>query len=160
MEAEARMAGSVEKKLADLGITLPTPPSPIANYVPFVRTGSLLFCAGQVSALPGGEAIKGKLGAEVDMARGQAAARICAINLFAQAKAALGDLDRIKRCVRLGGFINALPTYAQLPQVMNGASDLVVAVLGDAGMHARTTVGVAELPMDASVEVEAIFEVA
>lgn len=154
------MAGTVEKKLTELGIVLPTPSAPVANYVPTVRTGNLLFCAGQVSAAPGGEAIKGKLGAEVDLARGQAAARICAINLLAQAKAALGDLDRIKRCVRLGGFINAMPSYGQLPQVMNGASDLIVTVLGDAGRHARTTVGVAELPMDASVEVEAIFEVA
>ena len=154
------MAGTVEKKLADLGIVLPTPPAPVANYVPTVRSGNLLFCAGQVSAAPGGESIKGKLGAEVDLARGQAAARICAINLLAQAKAALGELDRIKRCVRLGGFINATPTYGQLPQVMNGASDLIVLLLGDAGKHARTTVGVAELPMDASVEVEAIFEVA
>lgn len=154
------MAGTVERKLADLGIVLPTPPAPVANYVPTVRSGNLLFCAGQVSAAPGGETIKGKLGAEVDLARGQAASRICAINLLAQAKAALGDLDKIKRCLRLGGFINATPTYGQLPQVMNGASDLMVAVLGDTGRHARTTVGVAQLPLDASVEVEAIFEVA
>jgi enamine deaminase RidA (YjgF/YER057c/UK114 family) len=154
------MAGAVERKLQELGIVLPTPPAPVANYVAFVRSGNLLFCAGQVSAAPGGEAIKGKLGAEVDLARGQAAARICAINLLAQAKVALGDLDQIKRCVRLGGFINATPTYGPLPQVMNGASDLMVAVLGDAGKHARTTVGVAQLPLDASVEVEAIFEVA
>jgi enamine deaminase RidA (YjgF/YER057c/UK114 family) len=154
-----QMAGEIEKKLAGLGITLPTPPAPVANYVPTVRAGNLLFCAGQVSALPGGEAIKGKLGAEVSTERGQAAARICAINLLAQAKGALGDLDRIKRCVRLGGFINAVPTYDALPQVMNGASDLIVAVLGDAGRHVRTTVGVAQLPLDASVEVEALFEV-
>jgi enamine deaminase RidA (YjgF/YER057c/UK114 family) len=154
------MPGAVERKLQELGVALPTPPTPVANYVPFVRTGNLLFCAGQVSAAPGGESIKGKLGAEVDLAKGQAAARICAINLLAQAKAALGDLDKIRRCVRLGGFINAMPTYGQLPQVMNGASDLMVAVFGDSGKHARTTVGVAELPNDASVEVEAIFEVA
>jgi enamine deaminase RidA (YjgF/YER057c/UK114 family) len=154
------MAGKVDKRLSELGITLPTPPVPVANYVPTVLTGSLLVCSGQVSAAPGGKMIKGKLGADVTLEQGQEAARICAINLLAQAKAALGDLDRIRRCVRLGGFINATPTFAQLPIVMNGASDLMVEVLGDAGRHARTTVGVAELPSDASVEVEALFEVA
>jgi enamine deaminase RidA (YjgF/YER057c/UK114 family) len=154
------MSGKVDKRLSELGITLPTPPVPVANYVPAVLTGSLLFCSGQVSAAPGGKTVKGKLGAEATLEQGQEAARICAINLLAQAKAALGDLDRIRRCVRLGGFINATPTFAQLPIVMNGASDLMVEVLGDAGRHARTTVGVAELPSDASVEVEALFEVA
>ena len=154
------MAGAVENKLKELGIVLPTPLGPLANYVPTVRTGNLLFCSGQISAAPGGEAIKGKLGADVDVARGQAAARICAINVLAQARAALGELDNIKRCVRLAGFINAVPNFGQLPQVMNGASDLMVAVLGDAGRHARVTVGVAQLPLDAAVEVEALFEVA
>jgi enamine deaminase RidA (YjgF/YER057c/UK114 family) len=153
------MAGKIEKRLAELGIALPTPPAPVANYVPTVLAGSLLFCSGQVSAVPGGKTVKGKLGAEISLEQGQEAARICAINLLAQARAALGDLDRIKRCVRLGGFINALPTYAQLPVVMNGASDLMVEVLGDAGRHARSTIGVAELPGDAAVEVEAVFEV-
>jgi enamine deaminase RidA (YjgF/YER057c/UK114 family) len=153
------MAGNIEKKLAALGISLPAAPAPAANYVPTVRTGNLLICAGQVSAVPGGEFIKGKVGAETTPERATAAARICMINLLAQAKAALGDLDRIKRCVRLGGFFNAVPTFAELPKIMNGASDLIVEVLGDAGRHARTTVGVAELPFDASVEVEAIFEV-
>src|SRR5574342_4537 len=150
------MAGTVEKKLKELGIALPTAPAPVANYVPTVRTGNLLFCSGQISIAPGGEAIKGKLGAEVDLARGQAAARICAINLLALAKAALGDLDKIGRCVRLAGYINAAPSYPQLPQVMNGASDVMVAVLGDAGRHARITIGVAQLPLDAAVEVEAL----
>jgi enamine deaminase RidA (YjgF/YER057c/UK114 family) len=153
------MAGKIEKRLAELGIILPTPPVPVANYVPTVLSGSLLFCSGQVSAAPGRTAVKGKLGAEVSLEQGKEAARICAINLLAQAKAALGELDRIKRCVRLGGFINSLPDFAQLPVVMNGASDLMVDVLGDAGRHARTTVGVAELPGDAAVEVEALFEV-
>jgi enamine deaminase RidA (YjgF/YER057c/UK114 family) len=153
------MAGNIEKKLASMGITLPAAPAPAANYVPAVRTGNLLICSGQVSAAPGGEFIKGKLGAEITPERGREAARVCMINLLAQAKAALGDLDRIRRCVRLGGFINALPTFGDLPKVMNGASDLVVEVFGDAGRHARTTVGVAELPFDAAVEVEAIFEV-
>jgi enamine deaminase RidA (YjgF/YER057c/UK114 family) len=154
------MAGRIEKRLAELGITLPVAATPQANYVPTVLTGSLLFCSGQVSTLPGGKSVVGKLGAEVSLEQGQEAARICAINLLAQAKAALGDLDRIKRCVRMGGFINALPTFGDLPQVMNGASNLMVEVLGEAGRHARTTVGVAELPRDASVEAEAIFEVA
>jgi len=153
------MAGKIDKKLAELGITLPVPPTPVANYVPTAHTGNLLFCSGQISAAPGGETIKGKLGAETSVERGQDAARICAINLLAQAKAALEDLDRIKRCVRLGGFINAVPTFGDLPKVMNGASDLMVEVFGEAGRHARTTVGVAELPFDASVEVEALFEV-
>ncbi|MDO8534878.1 MAG: RidA family protein [Xanthobacteraceae bacterium] len=151
--------GKIEKRLAELGITLPSPPAPVANYVPAVRAGKLLFCSGQVSASPGGKAIKGKLGAVVSLELGQEAAKICAINLLAQAKAALGSLDKIKRCVRLGGFINALPSYGPLPQVMNGASDLMVAVLGDAGRHARTTLGVAQLPLDAAVEVEAVFEI-
>ena len=150
----------VEKKLEELGIALPPAAAPVANYVPTVRAGNLLFCSGQVSAIAnGGEAVKGKLGADVSLERGQAAARICAINLLAQAKSALGDLDRIKRCVRLGGFINTVPTFGELPKVMNGASDLMVEVLGEAGRHARTTIGVAELPFDASVEVEALFEV-
>lgn len=153
------MAGKVEKRLTELGITLPTPRTPAGNYVPTVQSGSLLFCAGQVSGIPGGQAVNGKLGAEVSLEQGQEAARLCAINLLAQAKAALGDLDKIKRCVRLGGFINSTPTFAQLPAVMNGASDLMVEIFGDAGRHARTTVGVAELPMDAAVEVEAIFEI-
>lgn len=154
------MAGNIDRRLAELGISLPVPPSPVANYVPTVLAGQLLFCSGQVSTAPGGAAMKGKLGAGVTIEQGQAAARICAINLLAQAKAALGDLDRVKRCVRLGGFINSRPDFAQLPVVMNGASDLMVQVFGDAGRHARTTVGVAELPGDASVEVEAVFEVA
>ncbi|MCC6948252.1 MAG: RidA family protein [Bradyrhizobiaceae bacterium] len=154
------MAGRIEQRLQDLGIVLPTPPKPAANYVPAVLTGNLLFCAGQVSSVPGGKSVVGKLGAELTIEQGQEATRICAINLLAQAKAALGELDRIKRCVRLGGFINAVPTFAQLPVVMNGASDLVVEVFGDAGRHARTTVGVAELPGDTAAEVEALFEVA
>jgi len=153
------MAGRIEKRLTELGISLPTPPAPVANYVPTVLAGQLLFCSGQVSTVPGGKAMKGKLGTEVSIEQGQEAARICAINLLAQAKGALGDLDRIKRCVRLGGFINSDPNFAQLPVVMNGASDLMVQIFDDAGRHARTTVGVAELPGDATVEVEALFEV-
>ena len=152
----------VEKKLAELGVTLPTPAAPVANYVPFVRTGNLVVVSGQVCLGPDGklaDAHKGKLGGEVSPEAGRDAARLCAINVLAQLKAAIGDLDKAVRCVRLGGFINATPTFAPLPGVMNGASDLMVAVLGDKGRHARTTVGVAELPFDAAVEVEAIFEV-
>lgn len=155
------MAGEAEARLKALGLTLPTPTTPVANYVPFVRTGNLLFVAGQICYAPDGTLThKGKLGAEMSFEQGQEAARFCALNLLAQVKAALGDLDKVARCVRLGGFINSTPTYADLPKVMNGASDLVVAVLGDRGRHARTTVGVAELPADAAVEVEGLFEVA
>ena len=153
------MPGVIEKKLEELGIALPTPAAPIANYVGFVRTGRLLFVSGQL-CLAGGELVaKGKLGPQVTIEQGQAAARICAINLLAQIKAALGDLDKVARVVRLGGFINSAPDFLDGPQVMNGASDLMVAAFGDKGRHARTTVGVAALPADAAVEVEGIFEV-
>ncbi len=151
-----------ESKLAALGIKLPTPAAPVANYVSYVITGKLLYVSGQVCFGPHGALApehKGKLGAEVTAEAGLQAAQFCAINLLAQAKAALGDLDRIARCVRLGGFINARPDFAGLPQVMNGASDLMVGVLGERGRHARTTVGVAELPGDCAVEVDAIFEI-
>jgi enamine deaminase RidA (YjgF/YER057c/UK114 family) len=152
----------VESKLAELGITLPTPAAPVANYVPFVRTGNLVVVSGQVCLGPDGklgDTHKGKVGGEVSPEAARDAARLCAINVLAQLKAAIGDLDKAVRCVRLGGFINATPTFGALPGVMNGASDLMVAVLGDKGRHARTTVGVAELPFDAAVEVEGIFEV-
>ena len=154
--------GQVEAKLSELGVTLPTPAAPVANYVPFVRTGNLVVISGQICLGPDGklaDAHKGKLGAEISPEKGQEAARLCAINVLAQLKAAIGDLDKVVRCVRLGGFINVVPTFATVPAVMNGASDLIVAVFGDKGRHARTTVGVAELPADAAVEVEAIFEV-
>jgi enamine deaminase RidA (YjgF/YER057c/UK114 family) len=155
------MAGTTEERLGELGITLPTPASPVANYVPFVRTGALLFISGQLCLDADGRLVaRGKLGAGVSIEHGQSAARACAVNVLAQAKAALGDLDRIKRVVRLGGFINSDPSFLDGPKVMNGASDLVVAVLGEAGRHARTTVGVAVLPADAAVEVEAVLEVA
>jgi enamine deaminase RidA (YjgF/YER057c/UK114 family) len=154
--------GQVETKLAELGITLPTPAAPVANYVPFVRTGNLVVISGQICLGPDGklsDAHKGKLGAEISPEAGQEAARLCAINVLAQLKAAVGDLDKVVRCVRLGGFINVVPTFAAVPSIMNGASDLMVAVLGDKGHHARSTIGVAELPSDAAVEVEAMFEV-
>ncbi len=152
----------VDAKLAELGITLPTPAAPVANYVPFVRTGNLVVISGQICFGSDGklaDAHKGKLGAEVSQEKGQEAARLCAINVLAQLKSAVGDFDRVVRCVRLGGFINAVPTFAALAPVMNGASDLMVAVLGDKGHHARSTIGVAELPLDACVEVEGMFEV-
>ena len=153
---------AVDKKLQELGITLPTPAAPVANYVPFVRTGNLVIISGQLClGLDGklADAHKGKLGAEISQEKGQEAARLCAINVLAQLKSAVGDLDKVVRCVRLGGFINAVPTFSTVPVVMNGASDLMVAVFGDKGRHARSTIGVAELPADAAVEVEAIFEV-
>ena len=154
------MTGTVESKLAELGIVLPTPSAPVANYVGFVRTGRLLVVSGQLCLGADGKLVaQGKLGAGVSLEDGQKAARACAINLLAQAKAALGDLEKIARVVRLGGFINSAPSFLDGPKVMNGASDLFVSVLGDKGRHARTTVGVAVLPLDAAVEVEGMFEV-
>ena len=155
------MAGTVEQKLAAEGITLAEPRSPIANYVPFVRSGNLLFVSGQVCmSADGGLIAKGKLGAGVTVEQGYAAAKGCAVNLLAQVKAALGDLDKVTRVVRLGGFVNSAPDFLDGPKVLNGASDLMVAAFGDKGRHARTTVGVSSLPADAAVEVEAVFEVA
>jgi len=152
--------GSIDNKLAELGIVLPTPASPIANYVPFVRTANTLVVSGQLCFGTDGKLVaKGQLGAGVSIADGQQAARACAINLLAQVKAALGDLDRVTRVVRLGGFINCAPGFVDGPKVMNGASDLMVEVFGDKGRHARTTVGVAALPLDAAIEVEGWFEV-
>lgn len=154
------MAGAVEKKLKDLGIELPTPAAPVANYVPFVRTGKLLVISGQLCFGPDGKlTATGKLGGAVSVESGTKAAQACAINLLAQVKAALGDLDKVARVVRLGGFINSTPDFVDGPKVMNGASDLVVTAFGDKGRHARTTVGVAVLPADAAVEVEGLFEV-
>ena len=154
------MAGAVEKKLVDLGIVLPTPAAPVANYVGFVRTGNILVVSGQLCLDDNGELVaKGKLGAEVSIEDGQKAARACAINVLAQIKAALGDLDKVVRVVRLGGFINAVPTFLDTPKVMNGASDLMVTAFVDKGRHARSTIGVSALPMDAAVEVEGMFEV-
>ena len=153
--------GTVDKKLDELKISLPTPATPIANYVPFVRSGTTLVVSGQLCFNADGKlAAKGQLGGTVSVEDGQKAARVCAINLLAQAKAALGgDLDKIKRVVRLGGFINSAPGFADGPKVMNGASDLMVEVFADKGRHARTTVGVSALPLEAAVEVEGMFEV-
>ena len=149
----------VGKRLEELGIELPHPVAPIANYVGFVRTGNLLFLSGQLCLVDGVPVAKGKLGAQVTMEAGQAAARICAINLLSQVRIALGDLDKVVRVVRLGGFISSAPDFFGASAVMNGASDLMLAVFGDKGRHARSTIGVPVLPADAAVEIEATFEV-
>ncbi len=152
---------SINARLAELGIELPASVAPLANYAPTARVGSLLFVSGQLPVVDGmvPAAHRGKLGIDIFNEAGQSAARLAAINVMAQANAALGSLDKIKRVVRLGGFINSGPGFHALPAVMNGASDLMVAVFGDRGRHARTTVGVSELPLDAAVEIEALFEV-
>ena len=154
------MAGAVEARLKELGITLKEPAKPIANYVPYVRTGNLLTVSGQICLDGEGKLVaKGQLGGAVSIEQGQQAARACAVNLLAQIKAVLGELDNVTRVVRLGGFINSAPGFADGPKVMNGASDLMVEVFGDKGRHARSTVGVSALPADAAVEVEGMFEV-
>ena len=153
---------TVKERLEKLGITLPKAAAPVANYVPYMRSGNLLIISGQLCfGLDGkiADAHKGKLGAEVSQEAGIEAARLCALSVLAQVQAAVGDLDHgVERCLRLGGFINAVPSFAALALIMNGASDLMVEVLSDRGRHARSTVGVAELPLDAAVEVEAMFE--
>ncbi len=157
------MNHSPAMRLAALGVILPTPTPPLANYVPTTRSANLLFVSGQLCFDLEGKILpehKGKLGREVTNEQGMIAARFCAINLLAQAQAALGSLDKVTRCLRLGGFINSTPDFASLAPVMNGASDFMVAVLGDKGRHARSTIGVAQLPLDCAVEVEAVFEVA
>src|SRR5580704_2777100 len=137
------MAGVVEGKLKELGITLKEPAKPIANYVPYVRSGNMLTVSGQICLDGNGKLVaKGQLGAGVSVEDGQKAARACAISLITQVKAALGDLDKVTRVVRLGGFVNSVPGFTDGPKVMNGASDLMVEVFGDKGRHARTTVGV------------------
>jgi enamine deaminase RidA (YjgF/YER057c/UK114 family) len=152
---------SPENRLSELGIALPQPAAPVANYVPASRTGNLLMVSGQLGFdLEGKLTAIGKVGAEVSVEEAKAAARLCAINILAQAKASLGSLDTVARIVRLGGFIAATPEFTQHPAVMNGASDLMVEVFGDAGRHARTTVGVTSLPLDSPVEIEALIEIA
>jgi len=149
----------VEERLAALGITLPQPNPPVANYVPFVRAGSLVHISGQVSVDAGG-GVRGVVGEDVDLEAAKGAARLCGINLLAQMKAACdGDLDRVVRVVKLGGFVQAGPTFFDIPQVVNGCSDLMVEALGDAGRHARSAVGVYRLPLNFAVEVDAVVEV-
>ncbi len=154
------MAGRIEAKLAELDITLPRPMPPIANYVPYTTTGNVVVVSGQVPAVDGRIAVTGKVGNGLSIDQGREAARLCFINVLVHLKAACGgDLDRVKRVVRLGGFVASPPEFTQHAQVMNGASDLAVAVFGDAGRHARTTIGVPALPADAAVEVEGMFEI-
>ena len=147
-----------ESRLAALGLVLPEPVAPVANYVPFVRTGDQLYISGQVSVDASG-GIKGVVGVDVDEAAAKAAARLCGINLIAQMKAALGDLSRVKRVVKLGGFVQVGPDFYAIPAVVNGCSDLMVEAFGDAGRHARSAVGVYRLPLGFSVEVDAVVEV-
>ncbi|GAB4069888.1 RidA family protein [Ancylobacter sonchi] len=153
------MSGTVESKLASLGITVPVATAPAANYVPTVISGNQLWVSGQIS-IADGKLITGKLGVDTDIDAGKAAARQCAINIIAQIKAALGDLDRVTRVVKLSGFVNSAPDFVDQPKVVNGASDLFVEAFGDAGRHARSAVGVAALPFGVAVEVEAVVEFA
>ena len=154
------MAGNIETRLAELGITLPPPVIPIANYVPFVVTGNLVVISGQIPVRDGKVAYTGKISQGMSINDGQDAARLCFINVLVQLKAACyGNLDRVRRVVRLGGFVSAPPDFTAHAQVMNGASDLAVAVFGDNGRHARSTIGVPSLPADALVEVEGLFEI-
>lgn len=147
-----------ESRLADLGITLPEPRAAVANYVPYVITGNQLFVSGQVSIGPDG-LVTGRLGENMSLEEGQAAARLCALNLIAQCKAAVSDLSRIKRVVKLGGFVNAHPDFVKIPQVINGCSDLMVDVFGEAGRHARSAVSSPVLPLGVAVEVDGVFEI-
>lgn len=146
---------SIETRLSELGLDLPDAPAPVANYVPFVITGKQLFVSGQIS-----RGVTGKLGADMTAEEGAEAAKLCALSLLAQAKAATGDLDRIARVVKLVGFVNSTPDFTDQPKVINGASDLMVAVFGEAGRHARSAVSAASLPGGVAVEIEAIFELA
>lgn len=154
------MADGIEAKLKTLGLALPSAPAAVANYVPTAVVGELLLVSGQISRDGSGRTITGKLGAGVDIATGREAARLCALNILAQAKARLGSLDRIAQVVKLTGFVNATPDFVDHPQVVNGASDLLVELLGDKGRHTRSAVGVAGLPLDAAVEIEAIIAIA
>jgi len=149
----------VEDRLAAAGVTLPQPNAPVANYVPFVRTGDLIHISGQVS-LDASGGIKGVVGEDVDLETAQKGARLCALSLIAQMKAACdGDLDRVVRVVKLGGFVQAGPGFFDIPKVLNGCSDLMVETFGDAGRHARSAVGVYRLPMNFAVEVDAVVQV-
>ncbi|HEX4508056.1 MAG TPA: RidA family protein [Alphaproteobacteria bacterium] len=153
------MSHEIDARLAAQGIQLPSPAAPAANYVPFVLEGGLLTISGQLPIENGAVAVTGKLGGGVSVTDGERAARLCAVNILAQAQAALGDLGRIRRCVRLGGFVASTPDFVEQHLVVNGASNLIADVLGGAGKHARAAVGVPSLPRDAAVEVEALFAV-
>ena len=155
------MAGKIDKRLADLKIELPKAAAPVANYVPAAISGKLVFVSGQVTVWNGEFKYIGRLGEAFSIEQGQAAARLCGLNILAQLKAALdGDLDRVRRCVKLGVFVNSADGFTDQPKVANGASDLMVEVFGDAGRHARFAVGVNVLPLNVAVEVDAVFEIA
>lgn len=153
------MTGRIAKRLAELGITLPKPPAPLASYVPTVITGNLIFVSGQVCIDARGQLITGKVGVDLDLDQAKEAARTCGLATLAQLNAALGDLDRVVRCVTLTGFVNAVPDFRDHPKVINGCSDLMVDVFGEAGRHARAAVGAGSLPLNTSVEVDSIFEI-
>ena len=154
------MSNQITQRLSELGITLPSPAAPAANYVPYVISGNQLIISGNLPFGADGLEYLGKVGDDISLEQAQAAAKLCAINILAQANVALGgDLTRVKRLLRLGGFVNATADYTQQPAVINGASDFMVQVLGDAGKHARAAVGVASLPFGVSVEIDAIFEI-
>ncbi len=153
------MTNAIENRLREMGITLPQAAAPAANYRPFMHVGSQVITSGQLPLRDGQLVATGRLGAEVDLARGQEAAKWCAVNILAQAKAALGDLDKIKTIVKITVFVASTPDFTEQHLVANGASDLLADVLGDRGRHARSAVGVASLPLNAAVEIEAIIEV-
>lgn len=153
------MATSIAERLAARGIILPEAPVPVANYVPFIVDGSLLFISGQISKAADGTLISGTLGDGLTIEDGQRAAGACAINILAQAKAAIGDLERVGRVLRLTGFVASAPSFVDQPKVINGASDVLVDILGEAGRHTRSAVGVASLPLGAAVEIDAILSV-
>lgn len=154
------MAGQCEARLAKLGLTLPPAPAPVASYVPFTRSGNILFVSGQIPLEGGKPAFLGRLGAPLNVEQGQAAARLCTLNTLAQLKAAAGELDRVSRVLRLVGYVACAPDFADAHKVMNGASELLAEVLGEAGRHARSAVGVAVLPLGVPVEVELTVELA
>jgi len=155
------MSGAIDQKLKDLGITIPDAPTPAANYVPYVVTGNQVFISGQVPVGPDGLEFQGKVPTQVSEEDAVKAARLCAINIISQVKAACGgDLDRVVRCVKLGGFVNGEPDFGNHPGVINGASDLLVEVFGDKGRHARFAVGAGNLPFNVAVEIDAVFEIA
>ncbi len=154
------MAGKIDARLKELGIEIAEAAAPVANYVGYVQTGNLVFVSGQVTVEGGQFKYKGKLGAEISVEEGQAAARLCATNIIAQLKSACGgDLDRVQRIVKLGGFVNSAPDFTDQPKVINGASDLMVEVFGDKGKHARAAVSAGSLPMGVAVEVDAVVEI-
>ncbi|MBM3518006.1 MAG: RidA family protein [Alphaproteobacteria bacterium] len=155
------MVGAVDARLKELKIELPRPPAPVANYVPFVQSGNLIYLSGQIPLQDGKVKVVGTLGKDLSIEQGREAARLCALNLLGHLRNACGgDLDRVVRCIKIGGYVASTPDFGDHPKVINGASDLIVEVLGDKGRHARFAVGAGTLPLGAAVEVDAVFEVA